>query len=131
MGGVDTVGQHWPVDGPRDGDTVADAANAVAELVRYLNHATRSGLHWAADVDAVLAGLGEAMHGLPQVLAQLATFTARQATTPGLYDDRGRVAAATAAVLAEKLGTARGAAGRLATALDAARKHSSHLGNRA
>lgn len=68
------VGAPWPVDGPYSPEHTATAARAAAELVRYLNHATRTG---AALPDPVavydtLTALAVTVDGLPQTLRQMA-----------------------------------------------------------
>jgi hypothetical protein len=125
-------------DGPHTPDTVADAAYAVAGLVRYLNNATSAGndrdtLKYATAIHNILGGLEAAAHGLDQLLRQLADAAERQSDNPTLYDDRRDPAtypaARTARDLAGRLDTVRGTAAALAGGLAAARSYSVHLGN--
>jgi len=124
-----------PYDGPHSADTVTDAAHRLAVLVRYLNNATgpghgRTTLAWAATVHRVLADLAAAVHGLDQLLTQLAAAITRHTTDPGLYDDRpDRPATDTAHALAAQLTELRHTAGDLARGIDQARELSAHLGN--
>jgi hypothetical protein len=68
------IGAPWPVDGPYSSEHTASAARAVAELVRYLNHATRAvaALPDPVAVYDALGALSAATAGLPQTLCQLA-----------------------------------------------------------
>lgn len=131
---VDVIHRQWPYDGPHDRDTVASAAEATAELIRYLNNATRSAnaLDSAAAVHDVLSRLGGAAHGLDQLLRQLGAALHRHAEhDPGLYDDRdGHQGGDTAQDAAEQLQQARQPAAQLAERLDAALARTTYLGSR-
>ncbi len=132
---LDAIRECAPYDGPHTADTVAGAAHGLSVLVRYLNNATgpgntRTTLAWAPTVHRVLEGVATAVHGLDQLLTQLAAAMTRQATDPTLYDDRpGRPGADTARALAAQLAELRRTAGCLARSLDQARELSAHLGN--
>ncbi len=131
----DAIEECVPYDGPHSPDTVADAARGLAALVRYLNNATgpgtgRTTLAWAPTVYRVLSGLGPAVHGLDQLLEQLAAAMTRQAKDPTVYDDRrDRPGADTAHALATQLSELRGAASGLARGVDQAWELSAHLGH--
>ena len=62
------------IDGPHSGDYSREVAEAVAEGIRVLNHASTgpaSGLDYASDVDSILCNLQSAAYRLPQLLHQL------------------------------------------------------------
>jgi hypothetical protein len=112
-----------------DGDVFADpvaAAQAAAEAVRALNHATlpaAGGLTHPADAQAVLAALGMASARLPQALNQLRRFLDEQVTAGRVRVVDGEHAGDPAAMLTEAghlLDHATIAARGLAQLLDAA-----------
>jgi hypothetical protein len=128
----EVIGEYLPIDGPHSADTVLDAAGGVAELVRYVNHATL----WdtkrlnGPQLYRTLGRLSSAAHGLAQLLGQLQAIAHQLATDPTLYDDRrDRPASRTATGVAELLGKASTAVAELTAPLDSAHALSSHLGH--
>ena len=120
----------FPPDGPHTPDTVRAATRAVAELVRYLNHATRTsqGFGEPSDLGHVLGDLEAAIERLPQLVRQLATVADRLADTPGIGSDRpGETGRECAGALSAELFEAHApilAAGR---AVEAAHQYASRL----
>src|SRR5262249_31528373 len=126
------IGVVWPVYGPYSAEHTVTAAWAAAELVRYLNYATRAaaGLPYPAAVYDLLGGLGAVVGGLPQTLRQTAqrltdlgndpyaaTDTLGQALTPPqaarLAVEDLAAAAGLLDSLAQRLAAAQGLAGRV------------------
>lgn len=69
---TDFVRAHWHSDGPHTPESIASAATAIEELMRYLAHATRGDL----DVPTLYAVTGSLAHATQiseQVLTQLAS----------------------------------------------------------
>jgi len=129
---VDVIGNYLPLGGPHTDDTATDASSSLSELVRYLNHATigRNPWPWAATTHRVVGGLSATVYGMEQLVRQLAQVLAAQAENATLYDDRhDRPGADTAMAAAMELRTLQSLIGQLASALDAARAHTVHLGN--
>lgn len=86
-------------------------AQAVAETIRCLNHATfpgSGGLEQPADAESVLASLASAMSRMPQLFEQLAAWLADQAGREDLADSLGRSPADQADIAAVVLLTSRG-----------------------
>ena len=80
-------------DGPHSGDYSREVAEAGAEGIRVLNHASirpASGLDYASDVDSILRNLQSAACRLPQLLHQLAGWLQSLHEAGRLADDRGR-----------------------------------------
>lgn len=78
-------------DAPQRPELTVAAGEQVADLVRYLNHATRpgaGGLEYPADAYALLGSLSAAIGGLPQLLGQLSRFLTRL-HADRLRDDHG------------------------------------------
>lgn len=74
-----------PLDGPHTPEGVIDAARAVDDLVRHLNHATRGhALDNPADLYLTLAALSGAVDKLPQLLNQLAAVADSYRSVSGL-----------------------------------------------
>lgn len=132
---INVIPRYCHIDGPHDRDTVLDAAGSIAELVRYLNHATQGPaaartLEWANTIYETVSSLSAAVHGCDQLLGQLAAALERQAGDPKLYDDRrDRPGAGTAHAAATMLQAARAAVRETAGQLDAGRDLTVHLGN--
>lgn len=132
---AEVIAERLPYDGPHSADTVKDAAESISALVRYLNNATGPGngkqtLAWANTTESIVGCLKDAMYGMDQLLTQLSGAMERQASNPGLYDDRrDRPASDTAYAAADDLGEARQAAFAMAEALAAAQSSAAHLGN--
>lgn len=100
-------------------------AEAAAEAIRWLNHATiHGGYQWPSDVDAVVGHLLMLAERLPQALEQASRWLSRQheAGRVGI-DDVGAPVAADVAVEAAvtALAVARSQAGELARDLRRAR----------
>lgn len=137
--GDEIIQQHWHIDGPHDEHTTMQAGNALAELIRFLNHATGPGHRQSAMQNAAVANrtinyLHSAVAGMPQLLAQLARFLEEQADDPSLYDDRRRTqgaptGTATALNAAVELRSAVTPVKVVQDALNKALRHTTHLGN--
>ncbi|MFD5089395.1 hypothetical protein ACFWMR_02250 [Amycolatopsis thailandensis] len=129
------IGSYCHIDGPHDDETITDAATSVAELVRYLNHATQAPvaertLQWAATTYRIVSNLSTALHRCDQLFAQLISGLEKQARNPRLYDDRrDRPGALTANEAADELQSLRPMLGQVTSALDRARVLTVHLGN--
>jgi hypothetical protein len=79
-------------EGPHSPEYTAQVAVTLAEAVRVLNYATRAdtpGLEYPSDVYTLLGTLAAAIHGLPQLLAQVDAFLAAQYNTGRLRSDNG------------------------------------------
>jgi len=135
---TDIITQYWPVDGPHVAVTTIEAGRALAELVRFLNHATgpghrRSAMPYANVANSLIGFLHSAVASMPQLLGQLSEFLEEQATDPTLYDDRRGTpkmpADDTARTAAAVLREATHRANHLASALNTAGQHTTHLGN--
>jgi hypothetical protein len=135
----DLIDTHWPRSGPYSEQLTEQAGAGIAQLLRYLNYATRTedtattdALPFASTGSAVLNNLGLAAHRLTQLLEQLRGFyLGLAASEVTLYDDRhddSHSGSATTIETAQALGVATLHAGRLAEALDQAAEHASHLG---
>ncbi|MFF0529553.1 hypothetical protein ACFYT3_14285 [Nocardia amikacinitolerans] len=76
--GTDLINQAFPLDGPHTADTAIAAAAAIAELWRYLGHATIGGarelLADPADACTVVGLLGDADRRADDVLYRLARY---------------------------------------------------------
>lgn len=126
------VERYWPYDGPHDDETVTSAAEAAAEMTRYLANATRNPatLPYLSTVGDVLDGLGLAVSRLDQIGRQLAHVVERHADSGELYDDRAdRLGNQTANELAAELAAVRAAATQLADRVAAAAQSANHLGH--
>jgi hypothetical protein len=131
---AEVITTYFPVDGPHSDETLSHAAAAIAELVRYLNHATLNpnspALEWAATTYRVLSGLNAATSSLDQLTRQLDAALRAQQANSSLYDDRrDRPASATATEVRAALMSARVALGTAAEHLQIAANAASHLGN--
>jgi hypothetical protein len=118
--------------GPHSPEYTAEVADAAAEAIRVLNHATGGfdALVQPADVDRLLSALSAMASRLPQLFLQTQANLVRIADDAALYDDRGNDPSATVALVSMGLGAAHGAAMALFEALDAAHNASAHLGSR-
>lgn len=131
----DLIEQHFPYDGPHSAEHVTAAGIAVARLVRYLNNATGPGnarktLEWAASVDHVLGSVNAAVHGLNQLLRQLAAALDSQTDNPTLYDDRrDRLGSHTAQLAAQEVRYATVDVAALTRQIENALSLTQHLGN--
>jgi hypothetical protein len=116
------------MDGPHTPETVRDAADLLAEGIRYLNRATApgaGGLQYPSDVDSVLGDLALMASRLPQLLGQISAWLQDKSAAgpvavshgPFAGDPPGAVAAAGMVLM-----DACHAAGRLQMALDQARQ---------
>lgn len=133
--GAAVVDRYWPYDGPHTPETAAAAAEAIADLVRYVNNATGPGnvthtLPHASHVYGVLGSLDTAIGGLWQLAGNLLWASVNHAADPTLYDDRrDRPALDTAGKLDTALDRLREQFATVAATVDAARAHSAHLGH--
>jgi hypothetical protein len=114
--------------------SAVDHANAAAEAVRILNHATRAlcpspdGYTWPSAVDAVIGELQSLAERLPQAIRQAERWLNAELDAGRVGDDRrGARPAATVEAASAALSAAIVQAGRLAAALGEAREHTSHL----
>lgn len=86
--GTQVIDEYWPFDGPHDGDTVSEAAQAMARLGRYINNATRgSVLQSPRDLRVTVGSIATVLHQLPQLLDQVAARLERAAARTEFYDD--------------------------------------------
>lgn len=87
----DVIEKAWPYDGPHSSESIISAAQGVAELVRYLNNATRTParLPYMGDVDAVLGQLSTAFDRLPQLVTQMCAVVEQHWNSTDVYDDQG------------------------------------------
>jgi len=129
--GRDVIRRQWPADGPHSAASVARAADALAELVRYCNHATRSPdtLGSAPALCTTPGGLHDAADGIGQQLARQLAHTAEEyaADADLRHDQRGESAQAAAAEAAVALRAAAVDAASLAGSIDRAHQHLAHL----
>lgn len=113
-------------DGPHSPELTVQAADVLAECVRFLNHATGhhagQGLTWAADAYQVLGSLYNGTGRMPQLFTQLGTWLAQQAAAGTLADDRGRDVTALAGAAEEALAGAAAAADALTARLQSAQQ---------
>lgn len=127
--GTEVVGAHWPMDGPYRPELIESAGVALAELVRYLNHATlpqNDVLTEAPHVAGLLGSLATAASRKQQLCQQLSVAAHGLADDPTVRHDRcgddaelSRQMAATAATEA---------AGHLWEAIDVAEELAACLG---
>ncbi|MFE3000719.1 hypothetical protein ACFXG4_37685 [Nocardia sp. NPDC059246] len=91
---TDMVQALFPLEGPHTAESVVAASMAVAELWRYLAHATRYSIAGAltdpADVSVIVANFTVGMRSADQVLGQLSYWAQRLIENPALADDRDR-----------------------------------------
>lgn len=130
----DVVDHYWP-HGTYSSETVTTAARAIADLVRYLNHATRQPdtLLYIADINSVLYGLAEATQRLPQLTRQLRAAVHWQVTRNPhkVYDDReGKDVTRTTQDLLDELDLMAGEVAVVHRQFQRAANMASHLGNR-
>jgi len=131
--GTEIVGAHWPLDGPHRPELIESAAVALAELVRYLAHATQPQhelLTEAPRVAGLLGSLATAAHREKQLCRQLSVSARGLADDPTVRHDLGRdndepsrqMAATAAHKAAAELGFAVDVAEELGGFLDRARR---------
>jgi hypothetical protein len=125
------TGIEFRPDGPHSDDYTTDLADAFAESVRVLNHATMtgSGLTYPATAYTVVGALSAGASGLRQLLDQLGAFLDQQDAAGRLGDDRNahRDPAAALAAAHVHLTNARHAAAALSVALGEAQSALSGL----
>ncbi|MFE3254269.1 hypothetical protein ACFXPS_05620 [Nocardia sp. NPDC059091] len=89
---ADMVQALWPGYGPHTAESVISATDAIAELWRYLGHATRSGKTEAladpADVYTMVWNLRTAFYRASQVLDQLHSWAGDLQRNPDLASDQ-------------------------------------------
>ncbi len=136
---TDIIDKYWPTQGPHTADSVAAAAAASRELMRYLAHATLGGsaldaLPYASDAYPVAGGLANAAHSQEQVLQQMAAWAGGVSRRADLRHDGAASAAesrdracVTALEAAEYLSEAATKATELARLLDQAQSALGHL----
>jgi hypothetical protein len=131
----EVVARYFPLDGPYDDERTAAAALTIAELVRYLNYATRyeEAARWPASVDRVLGALGDAAYRQVQALDQLGSRLAKAAGRPRAYlatelPDAATATDAAAHVVDELLPVARTATYQLSDAIGRARRYTHQIG---
>ena len=111
----------------------AELADAAADAIRSLNHATfpgTGGLTWPSDAYDVIASLGLLASRLPQLLGQLDGWLTREVEQGRVSVDGGAYVGdpqAAAAVTSHYLDQAATAAHTLHRALDAAQQATAHL----
>lgn len=125
------VEEYWPYDGPHTADTVIAAADAVAQLTRYLNNATRGTDIPAPDLYEATSHLTAAADGLDQLCGEFATHARRHMQNRALrhedYREDSIQARATAADAAAAFDAARPAVANLRAHLARAQDTLSHL----
>lgn len=110
-----------------------DHAEAAAEAIRALNHATLrhgepAGYEWPSDVDAVIGQLQALIAYLPQALEQAQSWLLDQQAAGRVgHDTSDRKPAFAVAVVVARLNEAQFGCQDLANALNEARRESSHL----
>ncbi len=132
---VDEAMALWPLDGPYDPERTVDAARTIAELVRYLNHATgpwKSGdcLEFPAQLGSTIGALSAATYSMRQLAEQLGHHADRFGQMGALYDDRGGDPAETVAEAMVGLRNARTHLAAVAAAFDHAQTAANRLGIR-
>lgn len=129
----DLVEKHFPYDGPHSAEKLEEAADCLANLVRYLNNATRPGyqtLKHVATIYPILGAMNSTIHGFDQLLEQLNTACQRFVDDPTVYDDRGvRPASDTVKELSSHLVSLKKILGGVTTNLEITHLVASHLGN--
>jgi hypothetical protein len=80
-----------PLDGPYDPAAIVQAARAVQELVRHVNHATLrpTVFTYPSEIYDIICALRNAAWGQGQLFNQLAAALDRWATNPHLRSDDG------------------------------------------
>lgn len=117
-------------DGPHSPEYTRELGEAVAEAVRCLNYATRTGstgLEYPGDVYSLLGALYTGTERLPQLIGQLVAFLAAQGGSGTLADDHGRDVPTQIAEASYHLGHAHGMATALTKALQQAQQSISGL----
>jgi hypothetical protein len=131
------LGEIWPLNGPYGEYESENAASALAELVHYLNYATRTreALPYPSVAGSVIEGTARAVGGLDQTFDQIASRIGAFQASPYLYGDgMGADEHASGAEHAEralaKLAQARRDAAQLRQTLADAASHLARLGMR-
>ncbi|MEV4234044.1 hypothetical protein AB0J47_02575 [Nocardia sp. NPDC049737] len=90
----DAISILWPTVGPYTADSIITAASGIAELWRYLAHATlradSKALADPADVYVAVGSLTAAAHSAEQVCRQLSVWAGRLASDSDLTHDAHR-----------------------------------------
>jgi hypothetical protein len=126
--GFEEVRRRWPYHGPYDQERTIEAAEAIAELVRYLNNAIEEpdAVPHPNTVSGVLSPIAAATRGLEQLLHQILELL--DLTAANARDNRrDRPATATISEVVAELAGAGVAADVLAERLERAARHASHL----
>lgn len=119
------------MDGPYSPEQTQQAARAVAEGIRYLNHCSHpgndGGLEYPGDVYDLLGHLYTATGRLPQLLEQVAAFLQGQAEGGRTGDSNGRDPVNQSLIAGMHLEDAASSAGSLTERLQAAQNAISGL----
>jgi hypothetical protein len=118
------------IDGPHSRDKTIAAANSIAALVRYLNHATwaEDAIPYPSTIDSMVGSLQAAMAGLDQLVRQSTERLLLLAARSDAYDDRGGDPRETAQAAAAMLDEARVGFDSACSSLAEARKMTNRLG---
>ena len=114
--------------------TAVECADAAAEAIRALNHATLStapvtpGYVWPSDIDATVGNLGRLAAYLHQALAQAEEWLYRAVNEGRVGHDSGGDPGHAVVRAAVELAQAQGAVVLLRRSLDAAQAETAHLG---
>lgn len=88
---LDVVEALWPIDGPHTAESIVIASAAIAQLWRYLAHATlrsnAEALAEPADVYLTISNLAASGNSAAQVISQLERWTSQVKDDPGLHHD--------------------------------------------
>jgi hypothetical protein len=129
--GAAVVAKHWPTNGPHTEESLASAAEAIGELVRYMAHATIgtevSALPYACGGYTVVGRLSTAATSQEQVLRQIAKWADSLSVDSSLRHDKGADARVCALEAAAYLYDAAINAGRLGHSLEVAQSLLGHL----
>jgi len=125
----------FPISAAGEPGRAAEAAESVALVVRFLNHATRApaigtGPGGAADLSAVVGSLGQAVERWEQLCAQLAARVEDLSEDPCLYSTADGAASDHAWLAAMALRTAGQRSVTVAGLLGEAHRMVSALGHR-
>lgn len=135
--GIKLVNETWPLNGPYSPESLISASQAIAELYRYLAHATIGGAEAAVpnipDAYPAFGALITAAHSSEQVLQQLAARVDHFADfDPNVRHDshsnvEGNQAVDALLIAAECLHSAAGSAGQMGADLSRASGQLSHI----
>jgi hypothetical protein len=120
----------FPIGGPYGDEETRAAAQSIAVLVRYLNHATwhASSTPYPSTIDTLVHSLSGAVAGLDQLLRQVIDRMTTLTHRPGAYATGSEPVPQVVAEFAAYVDDARGHLYRAQQALSAAAEFSSRLG---